>query len=435
MAFGRAADRQPRPAHRHRRPRRPHRRLRPLRARAAPRIDRRAPESPPRGGAGSQPRHHHREPEPLKGRPCQRTTPASGPSTRRTRAMSWPWTITTASADSTGDPGSVPNRHWPSSTCRTPRSGPSSAANPASTSGRDRRSSTATTVSRSASADGTRDLELVFTEAIEEDGALTFVFTDRHYPLEVRTRYRSPPRFRRHRTHPRPAQQRHRADRGRPRGLGDLGRARTRHPAPEPAPRRVGRRNPAHAHHDSVRRDRDRLPARHHEPPGEPVGRRRRRRGHRDLGRGLVDRAGLERHLAHHRREGTTGRVVVSAGFGHDPIAIRLRGGETLETPVAAGLHTAGGFAAAASAWHDYALAHVLPHPDEVRPVLYNSWEATEFDFTAEDQMRLADRAAAHGLRAVRDGRRLVRRPRQRPRRASATGPRTPTGSRTAWGP
>ncbi|MDN3241622.1 alpha-galactosidase [Glycomyces tritici] len=245
--------------------------------------------------------------------------------------------------------------------------------------------------------DGTRDLELVFAEAVEEDGDLTFVFTDRHYPLEVRTRYRS-------------------------------------HPGSDVIERTLALRNTGTEPIEVVRADSatwvvpgldaPRLSQLHGEwgaetqltrttiPYGETViGSRRGITSHQANPWVAIDDgeatetsgpvwstalawSGTWRITV---EKGPTGSVVVSAGFGHDPIAIRLGGGETLETPIAAGLHTAGGFAAAASAWHDYALAHVLPHPDEVRPVLYNSWEATEFDFTAEDQMRLADRAAAMG--------------------------------------
>jgi alpha-galactosidase len=245
--------------------------------------------------------------------------------------------------------------------------------------------------------DGTRDLELAFTEAIEEDGDLTLVFTDRHYPLEVRTRYRS-------------------------------------HPGTDVIERTLALRNSGTEPIEVVRADSatwvvpsldtPRLSQLHGEwgaetqltrttiPFGETViGSRRGITSHQANPWVAVDDgeatetsgpvwstalawSGTWRITV---EKGPTGSVVVSAGFGHEPIAIRLGGGETLETPIAAGVHTTEGFAAAASAWHDYALAHVLPHPDEVRPILYNSWEATEFDFTAEDQMRLAGQAAAMG--------------------------------------
>ncbi|MCH7230522.1 alpha-galactosidase [Glycomyces sp. L485] len=100
-------------------------------------------------------------------------------------------------------------------------------------------------------------------------------------------------------------------------------------------------------------------------------------------------RIGVERTVAD--------RVAVSAGAGHDPVAITVGPGESWQSPLSSGVYTEGGFAASADAWHQYALAHVLPHPEELRPVLYNSWEATEFDIDADRQAALADKAAAMG--------------------------------------
>ncbi|KPI10606.1 Alpha-galactosidase [Actinobacteria bacterium OK074] len=93
-----------------------------------------------------------------------------------------------------------------------------------------------------------------------------------------------------------------------------------------------------------------------------------------------------------------TERVAVSAGAGHAPITTRLSPGTELRTPVSAAAYTEGGFGGASRAWHRYLLGHVLPHPGELRPVLYNSWEATEFDVSVEGQSALAERAAALGV-------------------------------------
>ncbi|WP_103342151.1 alpha-galactosidase [Amycolatopsis sp. CA-126428] len=94
----------------------------------------------------------------------------------------------------------------------------------------------------------------------------------------------------------------------------------------------------------------------------------------------------------------STGRLTVSGGFGQDGVVHRVGPGRPLTTPVYAGLYTDGGFGAASRAWHAYVLAHVLPHADELRPVLYNSWEATGFDVTEAGQRALAERAAALGV-------------------------------------
>jgi alpha-galactosidase len=91
-------------------------------------------------------------------------------------------------------------------------------------------------------------------------------------------------------------------------------------------------------------------------------------------------------------------RVSLSLGAGHAPESRLLEPGDELTTPVSVGMYTEGGFGAASRAWHDYIRAHVIPHPDELRPVLYNSWEATEFDLDLKAQLALADRAAAIGV-------------------------------------
>ncbi|MEV6824232.1 alpha-galactosidase [Amycolatopsis sp. NPDC051102] len=94
----------------------------------------------------------------------------------------------------------------------------------------------------------------------------------------------------------------------------------------------------------------------------------------------------------------STGRLTVSSGFGQNGVVHRVGPGRPLITPVSAGLYTGGGFGAASRAWHAYVRAHVLPHPGELRPVLYNSWEATGFDVTEAGQHALAERAAALGV-------------------------------------
>ncbi|WTH83107.1 alpha-galactosidase [Streptomyces sp. NBC_00828] len=100
------------------------------------------------------------------------------------------------------------------------------------------------------------------------------------------------------------------------------------------------------------------------------------------------------------------GRAGFTGGVGHDGTNVPLAPGEEFATPPFAGLCTDGGFGAASRAWHAYTIAHVLPHPDEVAPVLYNSWEATGFDVDEVSQKALAERAAELGveLYVVDDG-------------------------------
>jgi alpha-galactosidase len=92
------------------------------------------------------------------------------------------------------------------------------------------------------------------------------------------------------------------------------------------------------------------------------------------------------------------GRAAVSAGFGHDGLSWPLDPGAELTTPPILGLYTSDGFGATSRGWHQYARAHVLPHPGEDRPVLYNSWEAVEFDLDESAQLDLARRATDLGV-------------------------------------
>ncbi|MFI7383694.1 alpha-galactosidase [Streptomyces sp. NPDC049813] len=98
------------------------------------------------------------------------------------------------------------------------------------------------------------------------------------------------------------------------------------------------------------------------------------------------------------QRDHGGGPFTVTGGAGHEGIGWRLAPGERHETPVFAGQFSTGGFGATSRGWHGYVAAHVLPRPDEVRPVVYNSWEATGWDVTLEGQRALAERAAALGV-------------------------------------
>ncbi|MFE6956043.1 alpha-galactosidase [Streptomyces sp. NPDC057696] len=100
------------------------------------------------------------------------------------------------------------------------------------------------------------------------------------------------------------------------------------------------------------------------------------------------------------------GRAGLTGGIGHDGTSVPLDPGEEFTTPPFLGLFTDGGFGGASHAWHAHTLAHVLPHPDEIAPVLYNSWEATGFDVDEAGQKALAERAAGLGveLYVVDDG-------------------------------
>ncbi|MEV6382766.1 alpha-galactosidase [Streptomyces sp. NPDC051773] len=92
-------------------------------------------------------------------------------------------------------------------------------------------------------------------------------------------------------------------------------------------------------------------------------------------------------------------RVQITGGAGYDESGLlRLETGGTFTTPVFAGLWSDAGFGGASRAWHAYQRAYVIPDADQDRPVLFNSWEATEFDISEEQQGALARRAAAIGV-------------------------------------
>jgi len=138
------------------------------------------------------------------------------------------------------------------------------------------------------------------------------------------------------------------------------------------------------------------------------------------------------------------GRVHACGGVNDFDWSYRLEPGDELILPRFAGLHTAGGFGAASREWHAWQLAHVLGRGDDrsgpsapgrhpspriappqiapartvtagplspqtaparadedrppLRPVLYNSWEATLFQVNEAGQMRLAELAARLGI-------------------------------------
>ncbi|SDJ48847.1 alpha-galactosidase [Streptomyces indicus] len=93
------------------------------------------------------------------------------------------------------------------------------------------------------------------------------------------------------------------------------------------------------------------------------------------------------------------GLVQITGGTGHDASGqVLLEPGRTWRTPVFAGLWSGGGFGGASRAWHAYQRAYVIPDADRVRPVLFNSWEATGFDISAPQQLELARRAAETGV-------------------------------------
>src|SRR5579864_4026772 len=90
----------------------------------------------------------------------------------------------------------------------------------------------------------------------------------------------------------------------------------------------------------------------------------------------------------------------VVGGFNPFDFSYRLAPGESLETPSFFAGFTDAGHGEASRMLHRFQLEHVVPggpHP-RLRPVLYNSWEATEFNVNEAGQMTLAEKASRLGV-------------------------------------
>jgi len=92
-------------------------------------------------------------------------------------------------------------------------------------------------------------------------------------------------------------------------------------------------------------------------------------------------------------------QVRVTGGFNPFDFAYRLKSGEQLETPPFYAGFTNGGMGEASRILHRFERQSILPGGENaaLRPVLYNSWEATEFDVSETGQLALAERASKLG--------------------------------------
>jgi alpha-galactosidase len=93
-------------------------------------------------------------------------------------------------------------------------------------------------------------------------------------------------------------------------------------------------------------------------------------------------------------------QVRVTGGFNTFDFAYPLRPGEALETPAFFAGMTSEGYGGASRLMHSFERDEVLPGgaKSRLRPVLYNSWEATEFNVDEAGQESLADKAAKLGV-------------------------------------
>jgi alpha-galactosidase len=92
------------------------------------------------------------------------------------------------------------------------------------------------------------------------------------------------------------------------------------------------------------------------------------------------------------------GSTRVNIGVNDWDSAIRLEPGDSFTTPSSIAGYTAHGFGQASRNLHRFVRERVLPHPTALRRVLYNSWEATYFDVSAESQLEIARVAADIGV-------------------------------------
>ena len=93
-------------------------------------------------------------------------------------------------------------------------------------------------------------------------------------------------------------------------------------------------------------------------------------------------------------------QVRVTGGFNPFDFAYRLETGESLETPVFYAGYAQHGFGEASRLLHDLERSDIQPGGIKARPrpVLYNSWEATEFKVDEAGQTALAEKAAKLGV-------------------------------------
>jgi alpha-galactosidase len=93
-------------------------------------------------------------------------------------------------------------------------------------------------------------------------------------------------------------------------------------------------------------------------------------------------------------------QVRVTGGFNPFDFGYRLKPGEQLETPPFYAGFTNGGLGEASRILHRFERQSILPGGEKaaLRPILYNSWEATEFNVSEAGQIALAEKAAKLGI-------------------------------------
>jgi alpha-galactosidase len=93
-------------------------------------------------------------------------------------------------------------------------------------------------------------------------------------------------------------------------------------------------------------------------------------------------------------------QVRVTGGLNAFDFGYRLQKGERFQTPYFYGGYSSHGIGGASRLLHRFEIDSLLPHAPtpKLRPVLYNSWEATGFNVDEPGQMALAEKAASIGV-------------------------------------
>jgi alpha-galactosidase len=93
-------------------------------------------------------------------------------------------------------------------------------------------------------------------------------------------------------------------------------------------------------------------------------------------------------------------QVRVTGGMNAFDFSYVLKSGERFQTPYFYGGYSEEGIGGASRLMHSLEVDSILPHhpTPKLRPVLYNSWEATAFDVDEAGQLALADKAANLGI-------------------------------------
>lgn len=89
------------------------------------------------------------------------------------------------------------------------------------------------------------------------------------------------------------------------------------------------------------------------------------------------------------------GETLVQIGLNDHDFELELKPGETFEAPSVLCGYSGSGFETMSHNLHRFARDHILRKG--YRPVLYNSWEATEFQVNSQEQIRLARKAKELG--------------------------------------